>query len=405
DVATLSRNFITGLPNNNAFLQTCETIFNEHKHNTSMQDKHGSKSPDLSSSNSPVAPGRSRIRSGTNDSGTSDSTLHDDVFGIDDPDMAKHTKELDPLGLLPDADDAHEWGLLLMSIDDFQDATDQLGGISVRDQFLQHVSGLLHSKISNENQKLFHLDLDLFALVLPVESSEQLLAVSGAIISHLQQSAITLDLDKNRLSKLTLSGSASDKESQTTMLVPPTTTEEIKTRSHSKTRSYRLVWDGPTNTAKVWLTISIGISLLRKQSDTLDKGDNSQQQQQQQQQYDRSPADWIQKADLSLQRARSKGKNCVGPLYVFNVFPICLSLALYTCHMTLSKFLLYIMFRIDQLMSESDFKHVSAKSIQMTHFMFYMSMSLILCVMCVCVCTRYLTSFSLFSFLFSSMNW
>ncbi|ETN98171.1 hypothetical protein RFI_39343, partial [Reticulomyxa filosa] len=179
DVATLSRNFITGLPNNNSFLKTCGTIFDGYKQNNKTSGRRPSKRKDSTDTYGyPKTPESSssyaHARSGTIDSAISESALNDDVFGVEGLEMManisiKKSGDFEELNLLPHGDDSQEWGMLLISIDDFADISNQLGGMQVRDKLLQHVCGLIHSKVSDEKQKLFHLDLDLFALLLPID--------------------------------------------------------------------------------------------------------------------------------------------------------------------------------------------------------------------------------------------
>ena len=91
-----------------------------------------------------------------------------------------------------------------------------------------------------------------------------------------------------------------------------------------KRKGPRIKYDEENNTAEVYITASLGISLLKseklhaikdekeKKSKKNKKG--GQDDNEKIEILDRSPADWIQRADLSLQRAKKKGKNCIGPL-------------------------------------------------------------------------------------------
>ena len=93
--------------------------------------------------------------------------------------------------------------------------------------------------------------------------------------------------------------------------------------SHIKKRKgARIKYDEENNTAEVFMTASIGISLLKseklqaikEEKDKKNKKKKDQNDNDKIEILDKSPADWIQRADLSLQRAKKKGKNRIGPL-------------------------------------------------------------------------------------------
>lgn len=80
---------------------------------------------------------------------------------------------------------------------------------------------------------------------------------------------------------------------------------------NNKKRGSHIKYSEDNKTANVFMTVSIGISQLKSEkSESFKKNQNDDDMLV----LDQSPADWIQRADLSLQRAKKKGKNCIGPL-------------------------------------------------------------------------------------------
>ena len=90
-----------------------------------------------------------------------------------------------------------------------------------------------------------------------------------------------------------------------------------------KRKGARIKYDEENNTAEVYITASLGISILKSEKLQAIKEEKEKKSKKNKKKnddndtieiLDRSPADWIQRADLSLQRAKKKGKNCIGPL-------------------------------------------------------------------------------------------
>ena len=97
------------------------------------------------------------------------------------------------------------------------------------------------------------------------------------------------------------------------------------TSQKRKRKGARIVYDEENNRAQVFITASLGISLLKSEKlhalrdekekkSKKNKKDDDNNNNDKIEILDRSPADWIQRADLSLERAKKKGKNCIGPL-------------------------------------------------------------------------------------------
>lgn len=66
---------------------------------------------------------------------------------------------------------------------------------------------------------------------------------------------------------------------------------------------YRIEWNDDSSNAYVYISISIGLSVLKSEKLTTNELI-----------LDSTPANWIQRANLSLQRAKKRGKNIIGPL-------------------------------------------------------------------------------------------
>merc|ERR1712228_536502 len=85
--------------------------------------------------------------------------------------------------------------------------------------------------------------------------------------------------------------------------------DEIKLdHINNKKRGSHIKYSDDGLTANVFMTVSIGISQLKSEKSKSVKKKN---QNNEMIVLDQSPADWIQRADLSLQRAKKKGKNCI----------------------------------------------------------------------------------------------
>ena len=141
DATTVSRNFKTGLPNNNAFIKAADDVFYgkyliENVHNGLAFDSHGT---DID--------GENEVKEDINASSLNGNIESEFTF--------------------------LEWGLLLIDADDFTKLVDELSlrcsDPDIGDNILRHLSQTIYSCVTSEHQKVFHLDSDQFALLTPIE--------------------------------------------------------------------------------------------------------------------------------------------------------------------------------------------------------------------------------------------
>lgn len=142
DGTTLSRNFITGLPNNNAFIKCCDRIFygktynNNNNHQQQMYDVNGLIG---------------------NDTITTTTTVDDN-----------------------DDDDVLQWGLILLFVNDYSSIVSKLEYMNdgtlrnsksddIAGDLLRNTSQIIYSCILNDDQRVFHIDDDQFAVISPID--------------------------------------------------------------------------------------------------------------------------------------------------------------------------------------------------------------------------------------------
>ena len=151
DATTVSRNFTTGLPNNNAFIKAADDVFygkylieNAHHNGLTYDSHHGH------------GHGHHGI----------------DIDGGDN----ENKDDLNTLSLNGNIESEYtflEWGLLLIAADDFSKIVDELSlrcsDPEIGDNILRHLSQTIYSCVTSEHQKVFHLDSDQFALLTPID--------------------------------------------------------------------------------------------------------------------------------------------------------------------------------------------------------------------------------------------
>eukprot|EP01083_Nonionella_stella_P071393 191719_1 len=233
DATTVSRNFTTGLPNNNAFIKQCDDIF-----------------------------------------------------------YAKYQNECDEEDE-EEAENLLEWALLLIDIDDFSRITQELRDDDhlIGDNLLRAVAQTIYSCVTSKHQKVFHLDADTFAFLTPIDATDDIQRLAGSLLTRIRAASIPIDMNCSA--------------------VIPIQTETKKKKKQASHIEYLNKQRGQVN---VFLTVSIGISILQSQQLLCAKLDKSASDIDSALILDASPADWIQRADLSLQRAKKGTKNCVGAL-------------------------------------------------------------------------------------------
>ena len=149
-------------------------------------------------------------------------------------------------------------------------------------------------------------------------ATEDLQRLAGTMLTRIRGASFPValdavnDLNANGLVKGLLTRQRSEEEKDGDLI------------AMAKAKGPKVEYDDNGQRADVFMTVSIGVSMLRSEKlmklkqEQLDskkwKSNKKESANGRSDHFDRSPADWIQRADLSLQRAKKKGKNCVGPM-------------------------------------------------------------------------------------------